>query len=181
LYGLIQDVLRLFGIAMSKNRRHLHLVRSTPRKRGVVTIAPHHQPPFPVQGLVLEEDTWFALSSSPKVLEPSEHPIRVMTDAWEAEPALPGSVHVRDGHPFRILAVVHDLSLDPTWRVEWIELALRRSLEVARKRGLQALGIEPLGTVHGRFPVAEFDALLDKVLQDAPVPDLDLWRIDPLR
>jgi len=174
-------VLHPVEIAIAKKRPPLRLVRSPRGGRGVVTIAPHHQPPFPVQGLVLEDDTWFALSSAPTVLEPREHPIRVMTDAWEAEPAEPGSVHVRDRHPFRILAVVHDLSMDPTWRVEWIELALRRSLEVARQRGLQALGIEPLGTVHGRFPVDEFDSLLDLILKDDPAPGLDLWRIDPRR
>jgi len=170
-----------FGTTMAKDRSHLRLVHLPARNRSGVTIAPHHQPPFPIQGLVLEEDTWFALSSSPKVLEPREHPIRVMTDAWEAEPAQPGSVHIRDRHPFRLLAIVHDLSQDPTWRVEWIELALRRSLEIARERGLHALGIEPLGTVHGRFPVADFDALLDRVIRDDPAPGLDLWRIDPRR
>jgi hypothetical protein len=130
---------------------------------------------------VLEEDTWFTLSSAPTVLAETEHPIRVMTDAWDAEPARPGTVHIRDRHPFRLLAVVHDLAEDPTWRVEWIEEALRGSLEIARERGLKALGIEPLGTVHGRFPVAEFDDLLTKVLQETPVPGLDLWRIDPRR
>ena len=97
---------------------------------------------------------------------------------WEAEPATPGSVHIRGGYPFRILAVVHDLSLDPTWRAEWIELALRRSLEVAREEGLQAVGIEPLGAVHGRFPVADFDNLLGQIVADDPEPPLDLWRIE---
>lgn len=166
---------------MTKDRHQLRLVKRSPRERAGVTIAPYHQPPFPIQGLVLEEDTWFALSSSPRVQESREHPIRVMTEAWEAEPALPGSVHVRDEHPFRILAVVHDLSLDPTWKVEWIELALRRSLEVARQRGIQSLGIEPLGSVHGRFPVADFDALLGRVVKEELTPALELWRIEPRR
>lgn len=165
---------------MSRDRRHLRLVEIPP-KRGLPTVAPHHQPPFPVQGLILEEDTWFALSSPPKVRESREHPIRVMTDAWEAEPAEPGSVHVREAHPFRILAVVHDLSQDPTWRPEWIELALRRSLRVARKRGLDALGIEPLGAVHGQFPTAEFDALLRRVVEEQSGAALDIWRIEPFR
>ena len=166
---------------MTKDRQHLRLIKADPRDRKAVTVAPYHRPPFPIQGLVLEEDTWFALSSSPRVREPREHLIRVMTDAWEAEPAEPGSVHVRDEHPFRILAVVHDLSLDPSWRVEWIETALRRSLEVARERGIRSLGIEPLGTVHGRFPVADFDALLERIVKEEPEPALELWRIEPRR
>lgn len=166
---------------MPIDRRGFRLVRSPAKKAGGVIVAPHHQPPFPVQGLVLEEDTWFALSSSPTILEGREHPIRVMTDAWHAQPAIPGSVHIRDRHPFRLLAIVHDLSKDPTWRVEWIEEALRRSLEIAQERGLRALGIEPLGTIHGRFPVGEFDCLLNRVLTEMPMPELDLWRIDPRR
>ena len=166
---------------MAKDRSHLRLVKTPSKEPGTVEVAPHHLPPFPIQGLILEEDTWFALSSSPKVREPREHPIRVLTDAWDAEPVQPGTVHVRSGHPFRILAVVHDLSQDPTWRIEWIELALRRSLRVARERGLQALGIEPLGGVHGRFPAAEFDTMLHRILSEEPEPALDLWRIAPQR
>lgn len=166
---------------MTKDQNHLRLVKRSPRDRGGVTVAPYYQPPFPIQGLVLEEDTWFALSSSPRIQETQEHPIRVMTDAWEAKPAVPGSVLVRDEHPFRILAVVHDLSSDPTWQVGWIELALRNSLEVARQRGIQSLGIEPLGTIHGRFPVEEFDALLARVVKEDPAPALELWRIEPRR
>lgn len=171
-------VLRCPDQAMTKNRSHLHLVKPADPGRGGITVAPYHSPPFPVQGLVLEEDTWFALSSSPEFHQVDDHPIRVMTEAWEAEPATPGSVHIRGGYPYRILAVVHDLSLDPTWKHEWIELALRRSLEVARGEGLQAVGIEPLGGVHGRFPVADFDALLAQIVSKDPDPPLDLWRIE---
>lgn len=163
---------------MTKDHRHLRLVKTPERPRGGITVAPYHSPPFPIQGLVLEEDTWFALSSPPDFDEPADHPIRVMTEAWEAEPAALGSVHIRGGHPFRILAVVHDLSQDPTWRADWIEQALHRSLEVAREQGLQALGIEPLGAVHGRFDAAEFDALLSRVVESDPDPPLDIWRIE---
>ncbi len=170
-------VVRYLEQAMTKDRSHLHLVKPADSKRPGITISPYHSPPFPIQGLVLEEDTWFALSSSPEFQEVEDHPIRVMTDAWEAEPAVPGSVHVRGGYPFRILAVVHDLSSDPTWKIEWIEMALRRSLEVASREGLQALGIEPLGAVHGRFDPAEFDALLERIVDESPDQPLDIWRI----
>ena len=163
---------------MTKDRRHLRLVKPAEIERGRIVVAPYHSPPFPVQGLVLEEDTWFALSSSPEFDEPAEHPIRVLTDAWEAEPAELGSVHIRGGYPFRILAVVHDLSREPSWKIDWIELALRRSLEVARDQGFEAVGVEPLGGVHGRFPVAEFDPLLQRIVGEDPTPSLDIWRIE---
>jgi hypothetical protein len=163
---------------MVKDRHHLRLIKNPDAGRGRIVVAPYHSPPFSVQGLVLEEDTWFALSSTPEFHDTSDHPIRVMTEAWEAEPATPGSVCVRGGYPYRILAVVHDLSQDPTWRIEWIDLALRHSLEAARAEGLRSIGIEPLGAVHGRFQATEFDTLLRRVVDEDPYPPLDIWRIE---
>jgi len=165
---------------MTRDRRHLRLVKPPSETTAAFTVAPFHSPPFPVQGLILEEDTWFALSASPEVRETSTHPIRVMTDAWEAKPASPGTVHLRSSNPYRILAVVHDLSEDPTWRIEWIEEALYKALELAGERGLQAVGVEPLGAIHGRYPIADFDRLLERALSAGPTPStLRVWRIEP--
>ncbi len=166
---------------MSRDRRHLRLIKTERSAGGGITVAPYPNPPFAVQCLVLEEDTWFALSSPARVFASPEHPIRVMTDAWEAQPAEPGSVHVRGRYPFRLLAVVHDLSLDPSWRRDWIETAISRSLEVARELGFTAIGVEPLGAVHGRFPIADFDDLLENAVKRHAPPTLDVWRIDPRR
>jgi len=106
------------------------------------------------------------------------HPVRTMTEAWEAKPTAPGSVLVRPGVPLRILAVVHDLSMAPSWREEWIHAALRCSLAEAQRRGLAFLGIEPLGAVHGRFPTAAFDALLRQLLETEAAGLKAIWRID---
>lgn len=157
------------------------LLRSAAARPGRVVVAPRSRPPFAVDALVLEEDTWLALSAAPLVREPAEHPIRTMTAAWEAEPAEPGSIRMRSGRPLRILAVVHDLSLDPSWRVEWIDAALRRAFAEARRRGLGAVGVEPLGAVHGRFPEPEFDALLDRTLRAEAEQPRAVWRIEPAR
>ena len=165
---------------MKRNGRPLRLVPPVVEKRPAYTVAPFHSPPFSVQALILEEDTWFALSHSPEFRPTSAHPIRVMTDAWEARPVPPGSVHVRQSNPYRILAIVHDLAEDPTWRVEWIEEALRQGLATACDCGLRAIGIEPLGAVHGRYPVADFDVLLERVLDSEPSwSALRIWRIEP--
>ena len=164
---------------MTQVRQHLRLVKTPTKKRAAFTVAPYHSPPFRVQGLILEEDTWFALSTPPRVRQPRSHPFRVLTEAWEAEPVPPGSVHIRGSNPFRILAVVHDLGRDPTWRLDWVEQALRRSLAAAREQGLEAVGIEPLGSVHGRLPTEDFDILLERVVTCAAAPPLRVWRIEP--
>lgn len=145
----------------------------------LVTAALRRNQPFPVDALVLEEDTWFALSAEPVARAPDVHPIRAMTEAWEMQPAVPGSVHLRAGWPVRVLAVVHDLTLEPSWREEWIRSALRDALETAQRRGWQALGIEPLGCVHGRFEPAAFDRMLQGMLGALRRPPRRVWRIVP--
>ena len=161
-----------------RRRRHLRLVDGGARRQPPITVAPPWSQPFPVDALILEEDTWLALSAAPEIHEPAVHRIRTMTEAWEAEPAAPGSILVRPGVPLRILAVVHDLSVAPSWREEWIHAALRRSLAEAQRRGLSALGIEPLGAVHGRFPPPAFDALLSELLESEAAFPKAVWRID---
>jgi len=161
-----------------RRRRRLRLVESGARRRHHITIAPPSSQPFPVDALILEEDTWLALSAAPEIHEPVVHPVRTMTEAWEAEPAAPGTILVRPGVPLRILAVVHDLSMAPSWRKEWILAALRRSLTEAQRRGLSFLGIEPLGAVHGRFSPTAFDAMLRELLESEAAFLKAIWRID---
>lgn len=126
--------------------------------------APRHEPPFPVEGVVLEEDTYLVLSAKTRLPERSEHPIRVMTALWEAERKPPGSVVVRPGLRTELLAVVHDLNEEPSWREEWIRTALGRVLEETERRTIAALGMEPLGCVHGRLERDRFEELLKECL-----------------
>jgi len=156
----------------------LRLVDGGAQRRPRITVAPPSSQPFPVDALILEEDTWLALSADPEIREPVVHAVRTITEAWEAEPAAPGSILVRPGVPLRILAVVHDLSMAPSWREEWIHAALRRSLAEAQRRGLSALGIEPLGAVHGRFSPPDFDALLRELIESEAACLKAIWRID---
>ena len=156
----------------------MRLVDGGARRRPHVTIAPPSRQPFPVDALILEEDTWLALSADPEIHQPVVHPVRTMTEAWEAQPTAPGSILVRPGVPLRILAVVHDLSMAPSWREEWIHAALRSGLAEAQRRGLSVLGIEPLGAVHGRFPPPAFDALLRELLESEAAFLKAIWRID---
>lgn len=121
-------------------------------------------PPFDVDGTVHEEDTWLALSAPTDLIAPPDHPVRVMTGAWKAEPLEPGSVIVRVGKPARILAVVHDLDADPSWQRAWVAKALTGVFEGADEHGLGTLRLPLLGCEHGALPVREFADLLREQL-----------------
>ena len=146
-----------------------------------VVVATDEHPPFAVDALVLEDDTYFVLGASPEVLEPSESPLRMWTELHESEPAVPGEAVVRAGTPLRISAVVHDLSQDPTWTEEWVVQSLIASLRLADERGFRGLGLQPLGCVHGRLAPERFPPLLRRALEDAEPRNVKrIWLIgDP--
>jgi hypothetical protein len=129
---------------------------------------PTLEAPDGVEAVAREEDTFLVLSADPEPRPPVEHPLRILTAAMEQEPSPPGSVVVREGRPLRLLAVVHDLSRDPTWDEAWILAALRALLEETGRRGLRSLATEPLGSRHGRLPIERFLALLGTALREAP-------------
>ena len=141
------------------------------RGRLEIAIAAGGDRPFPVQAVVEEEDTFQVLSAPIGPVEdpsPRDHPIRLMTELWAAEPLTPGSVVWRDGVPPKLLAVVHDLDREPTWREPWIAAALERSMAIVRHRGIESLAIPPLGHRHGRMAIDRSADLLVAALREAP-------------
>jgi hypothetical protein len=147
----------------SDQKRGLHAVPDPGRTVRVV-VAPRSSPPFDVDAHALEDDTYFVLSAGTEIRETPEHPIRLWTELQNVEPAEPGSVIVKAGSPMRLLAVVHDLSRDPTWREDWVAAALEAVLREAEQRKIRRLGLEPLGCVHGRLRPDRFATLLSAAL-----------------
>jgi hypothetical protein len=94
-----------------------------------------------------------------------EHPIRVMTEVRAAEPLVPGSVIAREGAPLHLLAIVHDLDQEPSWKEAWVKKALDGALEEAEARGLRTIGLPMIGSVHGSLSPERFMLLLRDVLQ----------------
>jgi len=141
-----------------------------------VTIAPPEELPFRIDAEVVEEDTFLVLSADPVAIEPDAHPLRVLKEAHEAEPVPPGTVVARPGEPLLLLAVVHDLRQDPTWREEWIGAALAGVLREVRARRVRALALPVLGARHGRMPPEVFAGLLRTALEaDTPPSLARLW------
>ncbi len=93
-----------------------------------------------------------------------------MNELQHYEPDRPGSVVVQAGRPLRLLAIVHDVNCDPTWRAEWIATALRQVMREVARRRLQALGLPLLGRQFGRMPRAVWTDLLAGALADMRAP-----------
>jgi hypothetical protein len=163
--------------------RLIHGGRSNRATQGVVHVvmAPRGQPPFPIDALVVEEDTYLVLSADARAGEPHpEHPIRVMTSLLEVEPKQPGTIVARDRAPLELAAIVHDLDEEPSWREEWIVSALDHALAEAERRQLRSLGLEMLGAIHGRLERPRFLQILRQALQRADPHRLErIWLIPP--
>jgi hypothetical protein len=125
--------------------------------------------------VVLEEDTLQVLGAPVELCLPTGHPVRVITEAYEAQPVPPGAVLVRGERPLALLAVVHDLDREPSWEEAWIAAALRAVLEEAARRNIRGLALPLLGTVHGRLDPARAVALTWEALREAERPPERIW------
>ena len=136
--------------------------------------------PFPVDGIAYEEDTFLVLSAEAVVQVPNEPLMRVMTRVIETRPKPPGSVVVKGKHPLRLLAIVHDLNQEPSWKEEWVACALNGIFREAETRGLQSIAIPFLGTLHGSLEKQGFLGLLKGALEKiSPVHLKRLWLVIP--
>jgi O-acetyl-ADP-ribose deacetylase (regulator of RNase III) len=146
----------------------------------VVVAAPGIDPPFPLDAVMVEEDTYLVLGAEPVAREMHEPPERALEEAEVREPEIPGSVLVMEGSPLRFLAVVHDLGEEPSWREEWIASALVAALQEAEARGVRSLSLPMLGTLYGTLEAQRFVELLQKALGSTWLGRLEnVWLVVP--
>ena len=146
-----------------------------------IVAAPDNRPPFKVDAVAVEEDTFLVMSADRRVQDPKEPFIKIMTRVIETQPKAPGSVFVRGGSSsLRFLAVFHDLNQEPTWREEWIIGALEAIFQEAERRGFRSVALPFLGTLHGSLDKERFLILLRSVLEKIPVNHLKrVWLVVP--
>jgi hypothetical protein len=145
-----------------------------------IVAAPTKAPPFDVDAFVFEEDTFLVLSADTQVRDPKVPLTRVMTRLIDTKPQIPGTVLVRGRRPLRLLAIVHDLNQEPSWKEEWITHALYRVFQAAESRRLQAVALQMLGTVHGSLEKRRFAFLLRSAIDGTLFHHLKrLWLIVP--
>jgi len=147
-----------------------------------IVAAPKDNQPFPVDAVVFEEDTFLVMSTETAIREPKESLMRVMTKLIETRPKKPGSILVQGKRPLRMLAVVHDLNREPTWKEEWVESALRGIFHEVERRRLNALALPFIGTLHGKLKKEDFVNILREVLETMECTCLKkIWLIVPLK
>jgi hypothetical protein len=145
-----------------------------------IVAAPKDSPPFTVDAVAFEEDTFLVLSADRKVRAPTEPLVRLMTRVIETQPKTPGSVLVKGKAPLRLLAIVHDLNQDPSWREEWVASALDGIFREAESRRLQSIALPFLGTLHGSLEKERFIKLLRSALErTSPTHLKRLWLVVP--
>jgi hypothetical protein len=162
--------------------RLIHGGRDLERNVGGVRVwaAPLHQPPFEVDAVVYQEDTYGVLAAPTEVEPDADHPVRVFHGAARLEPSPLGSVCVVEEKPLRLHAVVCDLDADAPCCATWIERAFAEVLRLAAERRLARIGAEILGAAYGHLEVEEAAGLLLRVLAAREVcHPSQLWLIVP--
>ncbi len=167
-------------------RPRLRLIQgSYPRKMSFgsvdIVAAPKNRSPFPVDAVAFEEDTFFVLNADPQVRDPRKHLMQVMTQVIETRPETPGSVLVKGKSPLRLIAIVHDLNQEPSWREEWIASALDGIFREAESRKIRSIALPFLGTLHGSLEKQRFIVLLRHALGRISANHLErLWLVVPI-
>ena len=145
-----------------------------------ITAGPEERPPFPVEAVVFEEDTFLVLSADWKKIESEDHPVVILTEAFGMDPEKPGRVVVYEGSPLRFLAVIHDLDQEPSWREEWVGEALENIFQEVERRRLQSIALPFLGTQHGSLEKSRFLGLLRDFLKRSRFSHpLRIWLVMP--
>lgn len=143
--------------------------------------APRKCPPAKIDALVFEEDAFLIISDEPEYIPPPKHPIRLMSDIANFKPQVPGTVVIKGENPIRMLAVVHDVNQDPTWKEEWIEKAVCSVFQKAEILKLRTLGLPMIGTKHGKLTYQNFSKIFARALRTCVFKYLKLiWLIIPV-
>lgn len=145
-----------------------------------IIVAPENMPPFLVEAFAAEEDAYTVLSADPEVQAINEDPEKVMVEAFKTQPVEPGTVLVKGEYPLRLLAIVHDLNREPSWKDEWVASALDGIFREAESRKLQSVALPLLGTLHGSLEKQRFIVLLREALERrSPTHLKRLWLVVP--
>ncbi len=114
------------------------------------------------------------LSADAELREPKAHPLQIFTALLDLEPKAIGEAVECGGAPSKVLAIVHDTALEPTTSLEFVRVAMDSVAELSTRRGWSRLGVEVLGTIHGKLGL---DEVLPRILEALPDNVTDVWLI----
>ena len=145
-----------------------------------IVVAPKAVPPFDIDAVVEEQDTALILSESGNIAEPDNKPAWFLANKLESQALLkPGSVIKRDGKTIRLLAIVHDLDMEPSWSSEWVAQALDNIIKLSHTQGISSIQLPVLGAQHGRFHIQDFLQLLVITIKKSHGKLKKIWLVVP--
>lgn len=146
-----------------------------------IVASPLEFPPFSVEALAFEEDTFLVMGADPAHAEEAAHPLRLMAQLADLRPETPGTVIAKGNNPIQLLAIVHDVENIPTWREKWVKKALYGIFEIAEKRYIKTLGLPLIGTQYGTMDTNLCAGIIGSILSQQPVRYLKkIWIIAPV-
>lgn len=162
----------------SPNGRSLE--SDTPPVRVQVAAHGEGDAPFEVDAIVIEDDTHMVLSADPAFKITHGSMKQAAARAANARTFELGCVVVKPGRPALFLAIVHDLSKEPTWTENSVQRALTSVFKEAESRKLRAIAVPPLGTKHGSLGDNRFMELFRTVLAGANLHYVErVWFVVP--
>jgi len=145
-----------------------------------IVVAPRELPPFDIDAVVEEQDTALILSEPGNITEPGNKPAWFLANKLESQSLFkPGSVIKRDGKIIRLLAIVHDLDMEPSWRSEWVAQALDNIIKVSHIQGISSIQLPVVGAQYGRFNIQDFLQLLVMAIKNSQGTLKKIWLIMP--
>lgn len=145
-----------------------------------IVVAPKRVSPFNTDAVVEEQDTALILNEPEKISTSDNKPAWYLANKLETQSLIKlGSVIKRDGESLRLLAIVHDLDVDPSWSSEWIEQALNNIFKIGDIEGISSLQLPVLGSQYGRFNLQEFLQLLVIAINKAQGKLKKIWLVVP--
>ena len=120
---------------------------------GATLIAAAHrqQPPFDVDAVVQEQDTFLILSEDKEIRDSKESIAHLMIRAANMPHYEPGKVLIKDRQPLRLLAIVHNFDREPCCRQEWVDQALNEVFALIERRQVESMAIPLLGNRYGKL------------------------------
>jgi len=142
--------------------------------------APWEHPPFIYQAIVEEQDTNLLLTPQTHLTDPGKPAWYLANTLTDATIHKSGTVVLKGQQPKRLLAIVHDIELNPTCQPEIIAHAWQSVFDAIEENQFTVVATPLLGTVHGKISIQESLLILNKCLQQTlPSCLKKMWLILP--
>lgn len=148
-----------------------------------IHIAPEQCPPFDVVAKIEEQDTSLILEPGDTINEYNDDkPVWYLSNTQALqETHQTGNVIIKHGQPLRLLAIIHDLDNSPSWREDWIKLALETSFSILNDREITSVALPCFGRHFKNFETQDFIRPLAYVIQKSNYPyPRKIWLIVPI-